>query len=361
MLTAVISNDMHSANAALTYIKKRMRSRRLILLLFVWVTIAALRGVTGLDAYNYWVGYKEIYNESISFQESLSMGRDILYRAFITLVSKFSDGNWVVGCAAIALLAYGPILYIIYKYSKDVSMSCLLFIFMFGYFYSFNGIREGISFAFASLAYYSCLREKKYVGYVLIMLIAFGFHAGALLIVPFHIMSMLHYESLTSQFFLLSFFVGAFVIFRFWDVFMTVLGAVGLNSFVESYSDLRAGEGSGLIRALVALAPALLGFMYRRNIVKAYKDSDRDFMLVICYGITMIYSMQNYYLSQVTPYFLVPNLIYIPKLVNSLEDDRRMELKTIMLLLYFAYMIFSLLHGDQGVYPYVPVWESNTF
>ena len=361
MLTAVIPDDMHNINAGSAYIKKKIRSRRLILLLFVWVAIAALRGITGLDAYNYWVGYKAIYNESISFYDSLFMGRDILYRAFITVIAKLSDGNWVVVCAAIALLAYAPILYIIYKYSKDVLMSCLLFILMFGYFYSFNGIREGISFAFASLAYYSCLREKKYFGYVLIILIAFGFHAGALLIVPFHIMSMLHYDSFTSQLFLLSFFVGAFVIFRFWDVFMTVLGAVGLKSFVDNYSDLRAGEGSSLLRALVALAPAFLGFMYRPNIVRAYKDSDKDFILVICYGITMIYSMQNYYLSQVAPYFLVPNLIYIPKLVNSLDDDYRMELKTIILLLYFVYMIFSLLHGDQGVYPYVPVWKSNTF
>lgn len=85
-----------------------------------------------------------------------------------------------------SLIVFGSVARYIYYYADDVVMESFMFISMYCMFLYMNIIAQAIAFAIFLVAI-PCLQEKKYIKYILIVLLATSMHASAiilLLLVP---------------------------------------------------------------------------------------------------------------------------------------------------------------------------------
>ena len=361
-LTAWISSailNQYDANGIEQFQNKRKKKMLLILILLVWVLMYAFRGWTGSDSIVYWGNYKNISNHNLLLNDIFNTYRDKLFQIVSFYCSKLSNGSWLFFCLVLGLLTYGPIVRVILKKSPDVNFSCLLYIFTLSSFFAFNGVRQGLSIGFCCLAYYCGLTEKKYIRYAILMLIAYGFHAASLLIIPFHLISLKKLKSVSTILIIIIAFVASFFLVNIWG---NVLDVFSGDNLVSDYDEMFINaHGSSIIRVFFWSAPIVLAIYHYSTTQKKFPEIDHDIILSIFGVVFMFYSMQSSNFSQMAPYFNFSTMLFIPKVVRSIPSDSKGLLKGIILVIAFVYMIFSLWNGDLGINPYIPIWESGVF
>ena len=361
-LTAWISSailDRYDANGIEQFQNERKRKMLLGLILLVWVLLYAFRGWTGSDTIVYWGNYKNITNHNQVLNDLLNTYRDKLFQVVSFYCSKLSNGSWLFFCLVSGILTYAPILHVILKRSPDVNFSCLLYILTLSSFYGFNGVRQGLSIGFCCLAYYCGLSKKKYLLYAIFMIIAYGFHAASLLIIPIHLISLKKLKSLSTVLLIIFAFVASFFLVSIWG---NVLNVFSGDNLVSDYDEIFINaHGSSIIRVFFWSAPVVLAFIHYSAIQKKFPDIDRDLVLSIFGIVFMIYSMQSSHFSQMAPYFNFSTIIFIPKIICVVRDSSKGFLKGTIITIAFVYMLFMLWNGDLGINPYIPIWESGVY
>lgn len=360
--TAILSSIIQSEydeNGIETYQSKRKKRICLFLIFAIWVSIYTFRGVTGFDSAVYRVQYQSLFSGQKTVSEVGVTLRSTVFAYLLSWCASFSNGSWIFFCFISGVLIYLPIIILIYKKSEDVNLSCLLYIFTLSYYFGFNGIRQAIAGSFAMLGYYVFLREKKLVKYAIIVLLAYLFHSGALLAVPFQLLSLKKLKSVSTWVILTPFFAASFFLKDIWG---TVVGAFNGVTVVTNYDDIFLDpHGSSIVRVAVWLIPIVLAFVYYTPIKEKYQDIDSDILMIICGTIFMIYSLADSNFSQMSMFFIDANIIIFPKIYSGFQEKNKRLLRYIVLLVYFSYMIILLLNGDGHFYPYKSVWESGMF
>ena len=361
-LTAWISSaivNRYDYNGIAQYQNRRKKIMLLGLILFVWVMLFAFRGKTGSDTGGYYSGYKNIYDNSLSLDFLFNYYRDKLYQVVAWILSNTFRGSWFWGSFFVGVIIYFPVLYVIGKKSIDVNFSCLIYLSTLAAFFCFNGLRQGLSIAFTFMAYYCGLREKKIIRYALFMAIAYGFHAAALLIIPFHLISLKKLKSISTIILLLVAFVMSFFLINVWG---DVIGFFKGDNLVSDYKDVFVNaHGSSIIRALFWAIPSIVAIFNYSRVKKHFSDIDHDIIMGIFGVVFMIYSMQSVSFSQMAPYFTITSVIMFPKIVFSFDSERRKNIKVLTIIVCLGYMLFLLWNGDLGINPYIPMWESGAY
>lgn len=361
-LTAWISSailNQYDANGIEQFQNERKRKMLLGLILLLWVLLYAFRGWTGSDSIVYWGNYKNISNHNLLLNDLFNSYRDKLFQVVSFYCSKLSNGSWLFFCLVLGFLTYTPIAHIILKKSPDVNFSCLLYIFTLSSFFAFNGVRQGLSIGFCCLAYYCCLTEKKYIRYAILMLIAYGFHAASLLIIPFHLISLKKLKSISTILIIIFAFVASFFLVGIWGNVLDIFAGDNLVSdYDEMFTD---AHGSSIIRVFFWSAPVVLAFIHYSAAQNKFPEIDRDLILSLFGVVFMLYSTQSSHFSQMAPYFNFSTVLFIPKVVRSIPSDSKGLLKGIILGIAFVYMLFMLWNGDLGINPYIPIWESGSY
>lgn len=338
---------------------KRRKIICLGLILLTWVLIYALRGTTGTDAGGYRTSYLSMYNNNIPLSQLLEKYRDKLYQILIYYCAALSKGSWVFGCFTMGIITYFPILYFMSKKSEDINLSILLFIMTLEAFFGFNGIRQGLSIGIVYCAYYFGLRNKKYFRYILLMLIAFGFHAGVVFVIPFHLISLKKLKAVSSYFLLIVAFMLTFFLKNIWN---DVLNLMAGDQVVSKYTNMfQNNVGSSIIRVLVWLAPVAVALFCYSRLKERYTDVDHDILMVIFGAVFMTYSMLSPHFSQMAVYFSCSSLVLYPKIVNCINVEDKRVIKYPIIILFFVYMIALLLNGEMGIIPYKPVWDTGMY
>jgi len=350
----------YNSSGVKTYPNRRSVYGWLFLILIIWVAVFAIKNPNDTDASLYKFTYERFYKEGVTFQKALDNYRDKLYAVLAYICTNISKGDWVFGASAIGVLIYTPILYLISKKSEDITISCLLYFFTMNWYYGTNGMRQALAGSFAICAYYFGLREKKYFKYILLILIAYGFHASVLLLIPFHILSMKKLKSVSTWLFFFAFISLSFFLKDVWGGFSEVFSS---NVIINQYQDVlqnSMSHGSSILRVLVVIAPLILIGNNYSKIKTDYEGVDHDVIMISCGAIFMVYSMLDVNFSQMSFYFSSVLLILIPKVINAYEIEKRQTMKTIIMVLYFAYMVILLFNGDMGAYPYRAYWQTGT-
>lgn len=361
-LTAWISSailNKYDANGIEQFQNKRKRKMLLVLLLLLWAFLYAFRGWTGSDTVVYWSNFKSISNHDLLLSDLLETYRDKLFQVVSFYCSKLFGGSWLWFCIITGLLTYIPIVRVIGKESPDVNMSALLYVFTLSAFYGFNGVRQGLSIGFCVIAYYCGLREKKFIRYIIFMLIAYGFHAASLLIIPFHFLSLKKLKTLSTVILIATAFVASFFLVRIWG---NVLDFFKGDNLVSDYTEMFVNaHGSSIIRVVFWSAPVIFAIYHHSSTFKHFPEVDHDIILSIFGIVFMLYSTQSSDFSQMAPYFNFATVIYVPKTIMSMSVSSRGMTKWIILAVAFAYMIFMIWNGDMGLNPYTPIWESGVY
>jgi len=106
----------------------------------------------------------------------------------LTKIIVFFTRDIHVYMAVVSLICLAGPFYVIYRYSKKVWLSVVLYINLYFFYCTMNFLRQSIAISIALFAY-SFLIDRKFWRFVLIILIAAVFHSTVLMMIPAYIMA----------------------------------------------------------------------------------------------------------------------------------------------------------------------------
>lgn len=171
--------------------KGKNRKRELTFLLIVFVILgvtSAIRYSTGIDySYTYAPGYEQVLqNPDISlFGHHYEPGYMLLQK-----IVAFFSSNYQMIFVVTSLLIIGLFCICYAKYSSNVYLSVMLFLLLSEYYCTMNFIRQSIAGIIALFAL-EFLKKKKFLPYLMIILVASTFHKSALILIPFFFINLI--------------------------------------------------------------------------------------------------------------------------------------------------------------------------
>lgn len=309
------------------------------LLFFAFVFVGGFRYYVGTD----FGGYYKLYNFKwddilLAFKELDEPG--------LKLVSFIERNIWDDGVSVIFFSTLITIFLVFRGISKfddnNLTISLLIYIFVAGWTFSFNGVRQALAasiiFAFARVS-----RNKWILKYILICCIAFLFHKSALMMIPILLLSHRRFDK--KQIFLLI--SAAMIIPLFFDFAFNFMGANTADADALEYIEREINP----IRVLVAFAPALL-LLFVENKEEYFEKNSFIVNMMLFHAILSLTTMNSAYLHRFTEYTSMFLMIYYPSVFRAISSKFKSYIIIVVLFLYFLYFRYELTNGVDNV-----VWQ----
>ena len=317
-------------------------SKHKISIVFI-IMLVLLGGYLGLRVRNNdTTTYIRSYEQMSAFPQfwntfNLSLSKDPGFNLVNAILKTWgvTTQNWLM---IYALVTVGLYLHFFRKNKNDLVLNIYLFICI-GLF-GFAGAAIKQSFATAiCLCALSFAEEKKWIRYILLVLLASTFHMYALiyLLVPF-----LLFKPWTKKTVLLI--IGTAVIaFSLQNLFGTIAEITGSMGEVYTAGTF-SGEGVNLFRILVANVPVFLALLFHG---KLFKDSTRSENMMInlsmingCIMFIGMFGTANYF-ARLANYFVAAQAITLPWIINKIGGKNEKFLKISMIICYLIYYYYS--------------------
>lgn len=314
-----------------------------------------LRGETvGRDLSNY--HYIFLSRKQWPLRAVLSSG-DVLYVLLNWLIGQFTDNfQWVL--AVSALLCILPIVGVYQEERRYSYLKVVLFVNMSTYTMFFSGIRQAIAISLG-MAAYRFVRKRKPLLFVLAVLVAFGFHHSAFILLC---MYPLYYASFKRKH-LLIIVPSILVVFAFNQQIFGLLTRL-MSMFSDKYDSdiIQTGALGSLI--LFALFAVFSFWITDETAIDRETMGLRNFLLASvvlqCFApIHMLAMRMNYYY-----------IIFIPMLLPRIILSSKSRYQQIARLANAVMCGFFTLDFLSGIYksyvtgisaldtvPYVPFWR----
>lgn len=321
---------------------------------FIYFLMLALRAASvGVDTESYLT--KFFNSQYISWSEwvfgrSSEMGFALLTK----LISSFTQ-NEQVYLAVIAAIILLPVAWLYSRESEGPVLTMLLFLVlpMFGMF--FSGFRQSIAIAMAVPAYY-CVKDKKILRFVLIVLTAMLFHQSAFIL---FLLYPVYHVRLTRKM-LIWIVPMLLLVYAFSDRIFLLLIQMMNDLYQERYSEL---ESTGAISMLL-LFVMLLVFSY--VFVDESKADDNIIGLrnILVLSVALqCFSTVSSIAMRMNYYFLLFLPLLIPKVIGHASGKyaRICKVADVVLCLYFLYYFLNKAYAQESgflIYPYLPFWEA---
>ena len=302
----------------------------------VLVFVAGFRYNTGVDYWNYYIGYEvdfaDCLNSLLTFKEP-----------GIRFLSWIGRGVYDNGISLIFLASLITIsLYVttLYKCSPLFVSSMVLFIFMGDWQGSFNGIRQYLAAAILFSGHQYIL-ERDLPRYCICVLLASFFHTSALvMIVPYFLLC----NPIIDKY-LIRLMVGAVImLLNYRYIFMGIGYYKGTTmDMTDSYMT----NSVSLARIAVSLAPVILYFFIRKGKID---DKRQEFYIngLILNGIVMVTTMKSTYLARLGIYTNAMCLIGYPYLFQLIYERFRTSFVEICTFaMYTAYWWYSIVYFES--------------
>lgn len=253
---------------------------------------------------------------------------------FLSMISKDSQ-ILLVGCG---IIQSASLFFLIYKTSKKPLLSTIIYLALPCFFIYWSGLRQGIAISITMLAFLM-IKEKKLIKFILLVILAWLFHASAIV---FLIAYPLYHLKMSSIWKLVSVITIPLVyIFRepLFEMFSVI--------FKE---DAKIGDtgASTLFLVFVLIYVFLIFFGNSKN---KQLNGCANLFWVAC----LVQTFSGIYdtAMRVGYYFMVYAIISIPEVVSNDEKNNTLsyQYKTLISMLLFlafiSYGVFTI-HGAQG-------------
>lgn len=229
------------------------------------------------------------------------------------------------------------IILFIYKYSKNIEFSLLIYVIMGGYITSTNIMRQyiAISIYIFSIKF---LIEKKYLLYLFLSLIAVSFHTTAMIAIPITIIVYIFSEKISKRYLLF------FVVINSIIVIEPIIRNLGIQLFYESYENGVFSYGSNLLHYLVQVS--ICAFYYLN--LRIIKDNN-DKLFINLASITSAFTLlsKNMVLyARFGEYFDTFNIIAITTVLSSINNKK--EKRIFYYFVFLGLTIYYLLLTRKG-------------
>ena len=327
-----------------------------IFFVILFVFLAFRNESVGIDLLNYKYIYE--YHGVEEFRNLLSCDLDILYKLLNWLCQK-ANISYQLFLAIVAGICIWPIAKLYNKDNGDSYLKIILFVNMSTFVMMFSGLRQSIAMALGLIAY-KCVKEKKLFWFLVIAIIALGFHHTAFMI---FLMYPIYYLKLKqTHLVMLIPVIGLLLVFNT-QIFSALSNVFAI--FSARYENIQITSTGAFGSLLLFGAFALIAFILPDN-EKLNKEIQgmRNFLILTviiqCFApINTLVMRLNYYYILFIP-ILMAKILEIPK---DCYTKLAKELKICLILFFFVYFVITMYKayvtgdGALGIVPYIPFWK----
>ncbi len=336
------------------FLEKKHKKTYAIIVFIMLTLIAGLRKYTiGNDTGN----YVSFFNKVILYGSNIfkTSRFEVAYVLFNFIISKISS-NYTVLLFFAASITNACICQFVYKYSKNMTFSFLLFIVCRFFFSEMNIIREFLAIAIVlySIKY---IENRKIVKYILMIIIASMFHVSALVAVVLYFLYGLDLSKKNRFYLILA--TGLCYVFLY-DILTYVTSSLGTYTlYVQEYYN--SNELANILLFLISV----LVFVFV-SFIKNKKEVETDKNDILLYNISFVNVLLNFLairisiLSRVSTYFDVFSIVLIANYIAKLENKRTRALCYILVFVGFLCYCLTITYlrpNWNHINPYMFYWQ----
>lgn len=347
------------ASAAVTYPEKRTfaiastgkrivikQKHLLIALAFLPLfLVSALRYNVGGD----YIGYERIFK---NVTEGVDIYAEFGFKVLNQLVVWYSDNiQWVYAISAAVTLLL--LFYEIFRDSPSPALSLFLFVAMGYFFSSFNILRQFIALAIL-FAGFRFLKERKFLPYLLLVLVAMTFHKTAVIMIPLYFLLPLRMK----QSYQITFCVLGLCLLPFREKLTQIL----VNTFYPQYANTSLIQPLSTFEFVYyVLLFGLLLFLCSRYRGRFLEDPVNVLLYNALFYTFVMYLCFSFVpeINRIALYTELFVILLIPRLIHGEENPKVRRLYTAFFVVGFtAFCVVSLVVlGRFNVLPYVSVFQ----
>ena len=299
------------------------------------IVVAGLRFRVGTDYMAYYrtrvTDWKTVWDYLIHFREP-----------GIRLLSKIStmiadDGAVLIFISSVIIIGIYSLM--IYRYSPLYLISMLLFAFLGDWTGSFNGIRQYLAAAIV-FAGHRYILERKFIPYLLTVLLAMLFHrTAAVMILPYFLLAR---KPDATQFVILA--AGAIIIRSSYTIVMNLIELY--KGSIINWSDAYMTREINPLRIAVSFIPVVLFFS---TCDREHMSKTQEFYInsLFFHAFAMLASMGSAYFGRIGIYTSAMTCIGYGYMFRMIPQSKhRNVVMAAVLLVFLAYWIYSLQAGS---------------
>lgn len=328
---------------------KKLRTLLIILIILVPSLVAAFRGGSvGADT-NAYIDYFYLVGSTPGnlFTYSMEPLYNLLNKLSYLIIPHHSTMLFIN-----SILIMSLIFTTFTKYSKNLSLSILLFYSTYIYYESLNGMRQYIAIAlvFFSIRY---IFDRKMIKYLIFILLASGFHTTSILMLPLYVLyPLVDRGSKMKLFYWVSI---ALVSYLFLPQILNII--VSLLPRYSNYIN-NIDSSSGGVRSIF-ISVFLIGLGFFTIYVSKTKPNQRLWfylLMIIFYFASSLYVLEiNSNLAQrLGWYFTIFIPLFIPELLKLISNNKTRSIITFLVVIsYLALHYYLLFFNSHQVLPYI--------
>lgn len=326
-------------NGKITYDKKIIY----FVLIFIpmWVLIAFRNISVGTDT---GITYYRIFQHSLNGSYQIyADNAEAGYLLFNNLVAGITDNFFAI------IFITGTISWLIFyvyiiKNSEDIGMSILIFFLSYNYFHMFNGIRQFISIGIVLLAF-KFIYSKKFIPYIIFIMIASTFHIMALVYIPLYFLYNIKCDIKKSTVILS---LSTFFFPIFWNFFSKFMKSEKLLYYLKTRKYYHSVTISFVVISFVILGLGLLiQFILKLN-DKVYSLNLWMQLFSLIIAINAPYIPEH---NRVYWLFSINSMIFVPMIANKIKKYK-IIIYTAVIIVFTADFVRSYFTGMDQIQNY---------
>lgn len=311
---------------------------------FPLIFVSAIRFNVGADYISYYRYYLGILNGA-------GQGRyEVLYYLANKLAACFHlSAPWLFGFTASLFLM--PVYKRIISDSPYRYMSIFLLLGMTYFFYFLNGTRQmiGAAFLLVSIPY---IEKRKFIPFLLLVLIASGFHTTCIVFIVFY---FLVYMDLNPR--LLA--VITLVIFIFGQFFANIANSIlsGMDYYSTYLESTYAQKGQGYVVLTINILLVIFATLF-------YQRENPKFKIYYNLQVVALWASaltgKIVLIDRYRMVFGLASIILVPMILNGIENkNTRIICSTAVVVLYFVYAMYTVgVQNSNTVLPYQTIFSN---
>lgn len=234
-------------------------------------------------------------------------GYSILNKAFYELIP-----NYTVFLIFIAMVFVIPFAILVYKHSREPFLSFLIYSCLFYSFFAITGHRQTIATGIALLAYVLFAERKKFVPFLLMILLAYPIHKSVLGFVTIYFLQYIKMDRKKIVAVLLAFPIA----FALRGPLTALLANL---SGYEAYAEQYAGAGAYTF-TLVYIILMIASLWKGKNAIDNNPQANTALVAVAVAFLLTPTTFVNHGLMRLVQYYSIFMVLYIPDLIMAFDD-----------------------------------------
>lgn len=343
----------------LAFLADRHNNKKLIWIIIVLFTaILGLRANTiGIDTFSYYTNFKML--QSGHFEQVYGFENTFKYICYF-LMNIYNNPTFIF--TILAFITNGCIILRLWDFREISSFSCMIACYYMAFFFmSMNATRQFVSIA---IVFYSTkyLINRKYLSYILGIIIAMLFHRSACVGVVFFVIELLNWKSLLKKqkrLFSAIFLCSPAIIY---------LVIQSMSKYERYLRNSSVDIGLMVfVKILFFIASIVFLFVLKGNADYLYEEKtknvkDKGSLLLVCisYFVGLCFCLMSYILpalNRIGWYFLIFEGVYLGMLVKSKNPLNKMAFIYVVTIVMGYAFIYSMTNNSQGTMPYMFFWQ----